>query len=687
MTGSWDGKYEWCFSPLGTGDKVGVNNAGIGIFKKQPYIGLAKEILQNVIDAKDKDIKGPAKAVFEVISVSKTQIPGAERLSYVIKQCYEYYHEGDDGVKMGLLKRAAETLLDGDGPVPVLKISDYHTVGLTGAKKEKGSNWTGLVREISATNKGNGKSGSFGVGKFAPFNFSDIRTIVYSTYNKDGETALQGKTILTTFRDEDGKLKQNVGLFGMVEEEDCKAVYDVEDAPEVFRRLECGTDVFVIGFRKDPEWMDQVAISVLEYFFYTIYIGDLEVSIVDGDRRIDINMENLPVLINKYADYCHRKEIEFSAPVFWGVLNDKTGRTKHYKEVFENMGEVELYLLVDQDLSEKRILEMRKAGMKITEDTAFKIGAYFHGIFIATGNGSRSDEPKDNINSFLRKCENQAHDTWSKDEYEDHIKEAERIIKKVHSWILEKIKEEMPEVEQDETEGYGLSDLLPNQESDGKDDTEERAYISFEPLPVEITPSFSKKPKKKASDVSMVPDNLNAQMAEKILIPDDDGKEQLPAGGTETTPKPPHPGPPPGPFPGPFPGPEPHPDPKPFPEGPQTVPASEQEGGAKEKGKNTLRNMRISNVRTPYNSAKDEFRISFIPEKAADDVYVRLRIGADDEDKRQAEIQSASLKGSKLELQHGLILISHVDKGEKVVLTVKLHNARRCQLEVTAYAK
>ena len=336
MTGSWNEKYEWCFSPLGTGDKVGVNNAGIGIFKKQPYIGLAKEILQNVIDAKDKDVDGPAKAVFEVISVPKAQIPGAERLSYVIKQCYEYYHEGDDGIKMGLLKRAAETLLDGDGPVPVLKISDYHTVGLTGAKKEKGSNWTGLVREISATNKGNGKSGSFGVGKFAPFNFSDIRTIVYSTNNKDGETALQGKTILTTFRDEDGKLKQNVGLFGMVEEEDCKAVYEVEDAPEVFRRSECGTDVFVLGFRKDPEWMHQVAVSVLEYFFYTIYIGDLEVSIVDGDKRIDINKDNLSELINKYADYCHRKEIEFSAPVFWGILNDRTGRTKHYQEVFDN---------------------------------------------------------------------------------------------------------------------------------------------------------------------------------------------------------------------------------------------------------------------------------------------------------------------------------------------------------------
>lgn len=34
------------FSDLGSSDKVGVNESGIGIFKRQPYKGLAKEILQ-----------------------------------------------------------------------------------------------------------------------------------------------------------------------------------------------------------------------------------------------------------------------------------------------------------------------------------------------------------------------------------------------------------------------------------------------------------------------------------------------------------------------------------------------------------------------------------------------------------------------------------------------------------------
>ena len=65
----WNDKYQWIFSDLGAADKVGVNESGIGIFKRQPYKGLAKEILQNVTDAKDKSLPEniPVRARFELI--------------------------------------------------------------------------------------------------------------------------------------------------------------------------------------------------------------------------------------------------------------------------------------------------------------------------------------------------------------------------------------------------------------------------------------------------------------------------------------------------------------------------------------------------------------------------------------------------------------------------------------------
>lgn len=686
MGEKWNAKYEWCFSPLGTGDKVGVNNAGIGIFKKQQYSGLAKEILQNVIDAKDKRINEPVKACFEVIYIPQNQIPGAARLSEVIKRCYDYYHEGDDGIKMGLLKRASEELLDvSDALVPVLKISDFNTSGLTGTEAEKGSNWTGLVREISATNKGNGLSGSFGVGKFAPFNFSSLRTIIYSTRSNKGEIALQGKTILTTFKDNDGRHKQNVGLFGLFEDEDCKAIYNFDDVPDVYHRLQCGTDLFVLGFKEDDDWMQQITISVLEYFFYTIFKGNLEVSIKRGADIIQINKEKLPDLIAEYKDYCEKREITFSVPNFWELLNDETGKTKHFVEKFRNKGNVELYLRVDSNYIEKRILEMRAPGMKILEDTGFRIGAYFYGIFIATGEGSISDEPKDNINSFLRKCENQAHDSWSKDEYEDNKAEAERVIKAIHTWLVEKIKSEMPKIEKDEINAFGLSDLLPNQENDNGEEQEESAYASFEPLPDDTVVANKKTHTPKTSDVTIIPKKPNTDMPDDIVL-FDDGDEAIQAGGQSGREKhPPHP-PYPGPYPGPFPGPNPVPNPQPNEIG-EDMTLGQNNKKKRDSNITILRGIKILAVKTPFDELNNIFRISFIPSTSETSVYIKLAIGSDDENKKNALIKSASVNGEALELNRGFIMIPKIEKDKKVIMNVELSNARRCLLEVKAYVE
>lgn len=82
----WKENFQWIFSNLGSSDKVGVNESGIGIFKRQPYKGLAKEILQNVTDAKNPELPDevPVRAKFELIYVDLEDIPGHERLREVI---------------------------------------------------------------------------------------------------------------------------------------------------------------------------------------------------------------------------------------------------------------------------------------------------------------------------------------------------------------------------------------------------------------------------------------------------------------------------------------------------------------------------------------------------------------------------------------------------------------------------
>ena len=55
----WRENFQWIFSDLGSSDKVGVNESGIGIFKKDSHIkGLPKRDLQNVTDAEESGTSG-----------------------------------------------------------------------------------------------------------------------------------------------------------------------------------------------------------------------------------------------------------------------------------------------------------------------------------------------------------------------------------------------------------------------------------------------------------------------------------------------------------------------------------------------------------------------------------------------------------------------------------------------------
>ena len=86
---------------------------------------------------------------------------------------------------------------------------------------------------------------------------------------REGEIAFQGKTILTTFKEFDEKkqkniIKQNIGLFANIDSDNYDAVFSTDDIAPVFRRDVVGTDLYVLGFEKEEDWIEQSAISVIE---------------------------------------------------------------------------------------------------------------------------------------------------------------------------------------------------------------------------------------------------------------------------------------------------------------------------------------------------------------------------------------------------------------------------------------
>ena len=179
----WNDDYKWMFEKGAISDFVGPNDANTGIFEGHPYRGLAKEILQNSLDAKNPALPDsePVIVEFALFDVPAGEIPGLSRLNEVIQRCSEAFPEDtDDGQTVAEWKRKSNLLIQQE-TIPVLKISDYNTTGLSGVTKFRGTGWSTLVRQTGATNKSNGQGGSHGVGKFAPYSFSALRTVLYAT--------------------------------------------------------------------------------------------------------------------------------------------------------------------------------------------------------------------------------------------------------------------------------------------------------------------------------------------------------------------------------------------------------------------------------------------------------------------------------------------------------------------------
>lgn len=645
----WNSKYEWDFPLAGSGDDVGYNEAGIGMFKSQPYPSLAKEIIQNVLDARGTKISGeePVVVKFSRIEVDRDDIPGAHQLSETIDSCCEYWKSGDNHTKMLQVKDYSDQYFKQSGKIPVLKISDYNTTGLTGVNDldDQNSCWYGLVKSFSSTNKSDGSSGSQGVGKFATYTFTKIRTVLYSTYTEDGDIGFQGKTILVTFRDTDGNKRINKARFGKPVDEDVLPITDISEIPEVFRRNTPGTDIYIVGFEKDNDWLEQMAMSVIEFFFYAIYKGALEVELEDNDKSIRIGKENIGNKIAEYDEYYKNSEyvddenFQYTAPLYWKALTDDSENNYHITENFsfngKNMGEYELYLLMEPEVKERRILEMRKAGMKIREDTKFRIPPSFLGIFIATGNGADSLDPAVNISSFLRKCENPSHDAWSASNYPEEKKKAKSIISSIHREILGIIKSKIPQNNEKEIKAFGVSELLVSQVEGDLEEDKEASFLTANPSPIELV--LSSDDGKKTKDLSKKSNGRGKNTS---------GKKQKKKANTGST--------------------------------------RNNRSGHRKK---LISPITLRSIKTPYDGENRTYKIVFVSDIDVENLRLSLDVIGDDGDRETADITDAEMNGSTLKIKEDFVIVPSVKSGERNIVDICLRGNRRERLEVSAYGE
>src|SRR5438093_5556225 len=129
--------------------------------------------------------------------------------------------------------------------ISCLKISDSNTRGMNYKAGDTNSSFYAFLRAAGVNVKTiGGSGGSFGFGKGAYFALSPIKTLIVSSKDADCNFHFEGATRLTTHRNNNG---EKLTAYGFYDNNSGEPVVLEENIPEIFKRIEIGTDINIIG--------------------------------------------------------------------------------------------------------------------------------------------------------------------------------------------------------------------------------------------------------------------------------------------------------------------------------------------------------------------------------------------------------------------------------------------------------
>lgn len=246
----------------------GFNDSGIEHFSGSPFRSLGREATQNTTDAAKKGV--PAIIRVRRINIPTDEIPDITELHSAMKACQSA--SAAEGEKASQFFENAVNLLS-KPKISVLQFADINTLGVAGPC-ELGSPYFALMKASGQSKKQTGTaSGSFGIGKFAPFTVSGLRTTFITTVWQDEHGQLQhyvqGKSILMSHRAKT-KTYRGTGFWG--ERKKCLPIVGKLDTlPSWLRRdISCpqstGTTLHILGFAPTKDWQKILAGSISESF-------------------------------------------------------------------------------------------------------------------------------------------------------------------------------------------------------------------------------------------------------------------------------------------------------------------------------------------------------------------------------------------------------------------------------------
>ncbi len=418
--------FTWQFPRNESKDIEGPNDAGITHFMSNRRDSVIRETVQNSLDAR-ADSSKPVKVKFEITERTPSDF-ATPSLIEALRAAIKSSHNDEAHKKQ--FERGVRLLRKG-GRVQCLTITDSNT---TGADDEPRSNrapskWEALTKGTGSNAKDQrDAAGSYGLGKFAAFAVTDIRTVLYSVaYMSDGELRhrFQGKTILVSHENSRSEPCRRIGYLG---DSGYEPLAD-RNVPSQFKLREPGTALHIPGYEQERRWQNATIRILAKHFFHAIIHDKLEVEV---DGRV-VKADNI------------------------GEQNFDTQQTRNFVRVsqsppiarthIDGIGNIALRIEVSKEPSDRRreIALVRDAGMMITaqrRDMGIRLAgsalpSHWHGFTAIIECLSRGEL------SLLREAESPAHDRVSTDYIADpdQRKVANDRLKELGDWVKEHIRE------------------------------------------------------------------------------------------------------------------------------------------------------------------------------------------------------------------------------------------------------
>lgn len=419
-------------------EKDELSDRGIEIFRNKgdgatAFRGIAREVIQNSIDAKNKKINAPLVVKFDFLDLPISEFPDIDGLKKHIIGTKDFCEKkGKTNVALNNSYNQIK-LLEKDY-FTVLKISDFNTKGVTGSDDLEADNskWKGLVYNDGDNIKDSSKSlGSFGLGKNASFAVSQLRTVFYVTKDINDRYAMEGVAKLYT--------SYNNGIKYVCEGYFCNESngktrpldeHDALSVSKLYKRDEYGTDVIIYEpnislIKNKVKWY--LVESIISNFFMAFIDGDLEVIVND----IEINQNKINDVFSSLLKFYDDNSESISPELI---------RVGQYLETIENgedfsgdlngYGRIYFKLLKTQYTKQKNIAIFREHGMLIKEFQVNSASQKFSGVLVVKG--------EEGI-KFLKSIEDPNHQDWDPTrEIEDKsmtVSEKKAKLQLFYDWI------------------------------------------------------------------------------------------------------------------------------------------------------------------------------------------------------------------------------------------------------------